>query len=341
MQTLILTDSEADLMVAAELLRKGELVVFPTETVYGLGANGLSEAAVAGIFLAKGRPADNPLILHIANIHELQHIAAPLSENARKLVEVFWPGPLTLVLKCLEGVPTNVTAGLSTVAVRMPSLDVARTLIDLAGMPIAAPSANISGKPSPTCARDVLEDMDGKVAAVINLDRIDLGLESTVLDCTSTPFKLLRPGAVTVAQLEAVVGKIDIDASIDTGRETTTPKSPGMKYKHYAPQAEMYVLENMTMECMAEFLKNKAADAQVGLLISCELKKLLDLGGAYVKAWSTQPELAKNLYTSLREFDRAGVQKIYAQGVPAVGLGLAIMNRMRKSASFNIIQSNS
>lgn len=338
METLILTDSDADLQLAADLLRKGELVVFPTETVYGLGANGLSEQAVAKIFAAKGRPADNPLILHIADIHELQHITQPLSETAKKLVQAFWPGPLTLVLNCLEGVPGNVTAGLDTVAVRMPSLDIANKLIDLAGIPIAAPSANTSGKPSPTCSRDVLEDLNGKVAAIIDSDCVDVGLESTVLDCTCTPPKLLRPGGVTVTQLQAVIGKIEIDASIDTGKAVSTPKSPGMKYKHYAPQAPMYVLENMNLEELTAYLQPKALDAQVGLLISRDLAAQLGDVRASVMTWSNQQELAKLLYSSLRDFDRSGVRVIYAQGVPTDGLGLAIMNRMRKSAGFNIVR---
>ena len=338
METLILTDSDADLQTAAELLRRGELVAFPTETVYGLGANGLSESAVAGIFTAKGRPADNPLILHIADIHELQHITEPLPATAVKLVKAFWPGPLTLVLNCLDGVPSNVTAGLKTVAVRMPSLPIANKLIDLAGIPIAAPSANTSGKPSPTCARDVLEDLNGKVAAIINSDCIDVGLESTVLDCTCTPPKLLRPGGITVAQLQAVVGQIDVDASIDTGKAVATPKSPGMKYKHYAPQAQMYVLENMSLAEMSAYLRAQHIDTATGLLISQELAKELGETTAIVHSWTTHSELAKMLYASLREFDRAAVRTIYAEGIETDGLGLAIMNRMRKSAGFNIVK---
>ena len=338
METLRLTDSAADLQIAADLLRRGELVAFPTETVYGLGANGMSEQAVAKIFAAKGRPVDNPLILHIADIHELRHITKPLPEMAKRLVKAFWPGPLTLVLDSLEGVPINVTAGLRTVAVRMPSLPVANRLIELAGMPIAAPSANTSGKPSPTCVRDVLEDLNGKVAAIISSDYVDVGLESTVLDCTCSPPKLLRPGGITVDQIQAVVGAIDIDASIDTGRAVATPKSPGMKYKHYAPQAKMYVLENMSIEAMREYLQDKSTDAQVGLLVSSELAGKLISVQAKVQTWSNQRELAQRLYSSLREFDRSGLSVIYAQGVPPEGLGLAIMNRMRKSAGFNIVR---
>lgn len=338
METLILSDSDADLEIAAELLRKGELVVFPTETVYGLGANGLSSEAVAKIFAAKGRPADNPLILHIAELTELQHITRDIPESASKLIKAFWPGPLTLVVNVLDGVPANVTAGLSTVAVRMPSLDIAHRLIDLAGIPVAAPSANTSGKPSPTCARDVLEDLNGKVAAIINSDKIDVGLESTVVDCTTNPPKLLRPGGITLAQLEQVIGKVDVDASIDTNKEAATPRSPGMKYKHYAPKAKMFVLEDMSLVQMAQFLQTRAVKANTGLLVSYELADRIGALAANVKIWNDLPDLARILYKALREFDRAGIEEIYAQGVSTDGLGLAIMNRMRKSAGFNIIR---
>ena len=338
METLILSDSDADLERAAELLRKGELVVFPTETVYGLGANGLSPDAVAKIFEAKGRPADNPLILHIVEITELQHITRDIPVSAGKLMKAFWPGPLTLVVNVLDGVPLNVTAGLNTVAVRMPSLDIARKLIDLAGMPIAAPSANTSGKPSPTCARDVLEDLNGKVAAIINSDKIDVGLESTVVDCTTTIPRLLRPGGITLAQLEQVIGAVDVDASIDTNKEAATPRSPGMKYKHYAPKAKMFVLEDMSMEQMAKLLQSRALESKTGLLISREVAGKIGATNANIKIWDDLPELARILFSALREFDRAGIEEIYAQGVLTDGLGLAIMNRMRKSAGFNIIR---
>lgn len=336
METLILSASAEDLQRAAQLLRTGETVVFPTETVYGLGADGLNPGAVAKIFEAKGRPQDNPLILHIADRAGYTRIVRSLPPKAQQLIERFCPGPLTLVLPKTELVPDAVTAGLDSVAVRMPSSAIARQLIRLAGVPIAAPSANISGRPSPTCARDVIEDLQGKVAAIVAADTVEIGLESTVVDCTVEPPKLLRPGGITVSMIENTIGKIQIDPSIDTYVQVSTPKSPGMKYKHYAPQAPMYVWEGLSDEqLLAEI--NLLAGQNVGVLLRASLAEQLANKPREMIVWQDLKDLAKNLFSALREFDRREVKTIYAQGVEPTGLGLAIMNRMRKSAGFKII----
>lgn len=341
-KTQILTNNTVDLQRAADLIRQGELVAFPTETVYGLGANALDATAVEKIFTAKGRPADNPLIIHIAEVSDYARFASEINPKAQALIDNFCPGPLTLVLPKAAGLPDNVTAGLDSVAIRMPSLLVAQQLIKLAGVPIAAPSANTSGRPSPTCAMDVLEDLQDKIAAIIMADSLAIGLESTVVDCTTTQPKLLRPGGITLAMLEEIVGPVAVDASIQTFVAVATPKSPGMKYKHYAPQAKMYIWEELTSKEIASFIRqNLANKPEVGLLLSAEVAAQLGVVACKVQVWGKFEEtekLAAHLYASLRQFDRAQVKEIYAQGVPVNGLGLAIMNRMRKSAAFNIIK---
>lgn len=340
-KTEILTNGEQDLQRAAELLRQGELVVFPTETVYGLGANALDAEAVKKIFQAKGRPTDNPLIIHIAQIADFYKFAREINPKAQALIDNFCPGPLTLVLPKAAGIPDNVTANLDSVAIRMPSLLVAQQLIARAGVPIAAPSANTSGRPSPTCTQDVLEDLKDKIAAIIMGENSTIGLESTVVDCTTAQPKLLRPGAITLDQLEAIVGRIDVDASIQTFTAVATPKSPGMKYKHYAPQAKMYVWEELSATEIARFIRQELArKPKIAVLVSTEVAQQLPEVACQLLVWGKLSEvekLAEQLYAVLRQFDRAQVEAIYAQGVPAQGMGLAIMNRMRKSASFNII----
>ena len=230
---------------AADVLKKGGLVAFPTETVYGLGANGLDPNAVAGIFAAKGRPSDNPLILHISQASEVEKLALEVPPNARALMDKFWPGPLTLVLPRAKAVPDIVTGGLDSVGIRLPDSVVARELIGLAGVPLAAPSANTSGRPSPTTGQDVLADLAGKINMVIDAGPCGIGVESTVVDCTTPVPTLLRPGGVTVEMLIDVLGEVRIDASLSNSH--LVPKSPGMKYTHYAPAAEMFLVEGNKM----------------------------------------------------------------------------------------------
>lgn len=321
---------------AGRLLRAGELVAFPTETVYGLGANGLDSDAAAKIYQAKGRPSDNPLILHIADKEDILPLTTDLPENARALMEAFWPGPLTLVVKRSELVPRLVAGGLDTVAVRLPDAEIARSLIRAAGVPIAAPSANLSGKPSPTTARTVAEDMDGRIAMIVDGGACPIGVESTIVDCTTPIATVLRPGGITVEMLEDVLGAVEIDKGLTD--ESVRPKAPGMKYRHYAPDAETILIEGTTDECrtlLAEEVK-QAIDAgrRVGVLASGDANVP---EGAITVRYADKAELANLLYDTLRSFDDAGAEVIYLEGVDTAGIGLAVMNRLRKASGNRII----
>lgn len=332
---------DSDYQEAVELLQNGEVVAFPTETVYGLGANGLDSAAVAKIFIAKKRPADNPLILHISDKEDIYKLVSTVNSTAQALIDNFWPGPLTLVLPKKVGISKLVTAGLDTVAVRMPSNLIAQKLIRFSGLPIAAPSANLSTKPSPTAAFDVLEDMNGNIAGVIDGGSTSIGVESTVIDCTSKVAKILRPGKIGVKELEDILGVVDIDCSTIFNSEMT-PCSPGMKYKHYAPKARMqtFIGKNM-LENLQQALKNALDEnLEVGILTSEETLKTIS-ENIFVKTWgkrSDKNSLAKNLYSYLREFDRQKVDIILAEGVDEQGIGLAVMNRMIKASAHNVVE---
>lgn len=332
----------AMLAEAAALLRQGELVAFPTETVYGLGANGLDAAAVKRIFQAKGRPADNPLILHIADADNLAELAAAVPASARALVECYWPGPLTVVVERQGHVPDAVTGGLNTVAVRLPSSPVARELIRLAGIPVAAPSANTSGRPSPTTAQDVLADLEGKIAAVIDAGPCDIGVESTVIDCTTPVPTLLRPGGITYEMLIAVLGDIEVDPALAGAQ--TVPKSPGMKYTHYAPAAPLTLIEAEPVRSagllIGEINKALTAGKTVGAIVSAELADSVPptVMTAVYGSRTDAAAVAANLYTVLRSFDDKAVDVIYAEGITEQGLGLAVMNRLRKAAGYRILR---
>ncbi|MBP2651084.1 MAG: Sua5/YciO/YrdC/YwlC family protein [Firmicutes bacterium] len=325
---------------AAEVIKSGGLVAFPTETVYGLGANGLNPSAVAKIFKAKGRPSDNPLILHIADSFEVEKLVRLVPANARVLMEKFWPGPLTLVLKRTLAVPDEVTGGLDTVAIRLPDSLVARELIRLAGVPIAAPSANTSGRPSPTTAQAVLADLDGKISIVVDAGPCGIGVESTVVDCTTPVPTLLRPGGVTLEKLLAVLGEIELDAALNS--ESAVPRAPGMKYTHYAPLAPMVLYEGDESNISAAIV-NAATIAmtskRVGAVVSTETAALLPPKVAVAAYGSRQcpEEVAAGLYQALRAFDSNPVDVIYAEGIAEIGLGLAVMNRMRKAAGYRIV----
>ncbi|WP_371372276.1 L-threonylcarbamoyladenylate synthase [Sporomusa aerivorans] len=329
---------------AAELLRQGELVAFPTETVYGLGANGLDGQAVTGIFRAKGRPADNPLILHIADVEKLPEIAAVVPASAEALTERFWPGPLSVIVERRSHIPDIVTGGLTTVAVRLPASLIARELIRLAGVPIAAPSANTSGRPSPTTAEDVLADLGGKIAAVIDAGPCAIGVESSVVDCTGVVPALLRPGGVTYEMLLEVLGEIEVDPAL--AGSLAIPKSPGMKYTHYAPMAPMFLIEGELPAATGELIKREILAAQaggqrVGAVVSVELAGSLPpatITAVYGSRADTKT-IAAGLYTALRSFDDNPVDIIYAEGIEEQGLGLAVMNRLRKAAGYRIIRN--
>jgi len=332
---------------AAAILRAGGVVAFPTETVYGLGADALNAAAVRKIFTAKGRPADNPLIVHLAAASELAAVAAGIPDAAYALAQAFWPGPLTLVLPRTEVVPDVVTAGLDTVAVRVPDHPVALALIRAAGRPLAAPSANLSGRPSPTNARHVMEDMAGRIGAVIDGGETGIGVESTVLDLTGATPMILRPGGLPREKLQAVLPDVTIDPALlpDTGEEPTVARSPGVKYKHYAPQAEVVVVEGDPAK-IPERVRSLAAAAaaagkKVGIIATAETAAAYD--GAHVLVCGSRDNLltvSHNLFSYLRQMDAVGVDLIIAEGVGEAGLGLAIMNRLRKAAAGRIVRAD-
>ena len=326
---------------AAEVLKGSGLVAFPTETVYGLGANGLNPGAVAKIFTAKGRPADNPLILHIDNVFEVDKLVRLVPACARALMDQFWPGPLTLVMERTLAVPDVVTGGLNTVAVRQPDSMVARELIRLAGVPLAAPSANSSGRPSPTTAQAVLADLAGKIDLVVDAGSCCVGVESTVVDCTTPVPTLLRPGGITLEMLLAVLEDIKVDSALSG--DSVTPRSPGMKYTHYAPLAPMVLYEGEVGALSKELVdavRLALLTKRVGAVVSIETAGQLPEGVVVAAYGSRQrpEEVAAGLYKALRKFDNDPVDVIYAEGIVESGLGLAVMNRLRKAAGYRIVK---
>ncbi|MCH1625125.1 L-threonylcarbamoyladenylate synthase [Fredinandcohnia quinoae] len=325
---------------AAKLLQENEVVAFPTETVYGLGANAKSDEAVDKIYQAKGRPSDNPLIVHIAKIEQVDEIAEDISETARSLIAHFWPGPLTLVLKKkANAVSEKVTPGRNTVAVRMPDHPLALALIRRANLPLAAPSANLSGKPSPTLAGHVSDDLSGRVAGILDGGATGVGLESTVLDCTDEIPIILRPGGVTKEQLEEICGKVEIDRALL--EEGQAPKAPGMKYKHYAPTAPLYIVNGTLRFMQALIAKKQQEGYRVGVLTTNE-NEVSYVADAVISCGTLQDlrTVASNLYEALRLFDKRGVDVIYSEDFPSVGIGQAIMNRLEKAAAHKFIYEN-
>ncbi len=328
---------------AAELVRRGEVVAFPTETVYGLGASAIDGAAVAQIFTAKGRPSDNPLIVHVADRESLSSVVSVVPQSAEKLIERFWPGPLTLVLPKRETIPGEVTCGLQTVGVRMPAHPVALALIRAAGVPLAAPSANRSGRPSPTAAEHVLEDLAGRIPLVLDGGETGLGLESTVIDMTVDPPVLLRPGGVTLEQICAEIGPVEVASAVLGGDAGEAPRSPGMKYAHYAPKAHVVLVEGPVLQ-MQEKIRDLSREYEdegkrVGIMCSNESRGVYQ--AQVILEYGTREDLAgvaSDLFSTLRAFDRHGVDVILAEGVPASGIGLAIMNRLRRAAAGQVVR---
>ena len=340
-----LTGTPADAEAYAEagaLVRAGQVVAFPTETVYGLGANALNPQAVAKIFAAKGRPQDNPLIVHIARKEDIDSLTTGLNANARKIMEHFMPGPLTIIVPKAEIIPDVTSAGLDTVGVRFPINKYAQEFILACGCPIAAPSANLSGRPSPTNAQDVLEDMQGKVAGILDGGSCGVGLESTVVDTTSSVPTICRPGGVTYEMLTEVLGAVEIDPAL-LGDKNFKPIAPGMKYRHYAPKEPVYLLEGNAVELLPALVgKAVAAGLRVGVLcdaaMNAQLAQLKQQEGILLSCWGESREaLAADLFYLLRDFDRTQPDVILAQGVSEDGIGLAIMNRLRKAAGYQII----
>ncbi len=326
----------------AKVIQEGGLVAFPTETVYGLGANALEEEAIYKIFEAKGRPADNPLIVHIANINDLDMLVEEYNGLVKKVISKFWPGPLTIVFKKKEIIPEVVTSGLDTVAIRMPSSKIARKLIEMAGVPIAAPSANLSGKPSPTTVLHVIDDLTGKVDCIIDGGNCEVGLESTVLDLSTDIPTILRPGCVTYEELQEVLPDIVFDSALSDS--TITPKSPGMKYVHYSPDAEVYILECdiINKEERLEInriVKDKFKDKKVGFMGSNQfIKKFNDYFTISLGSKENLSEIASNLFDALRSFDEKKVDIIISESFKNEGIGIAIMNRLLKSAGYKTIK---
>jgi L-threonylcarbamoyladenylate synthase len=331
-------ESNPQIVDAAQVLRQNEVVALPTETVYGLGGNAKNDEAVSKIFAAKGRPVDNPLIIHIAEQNQLNEFVAEVPRKASLLIETFWPGPLTIILKIKEGILSDkATAGLGTVGVRMPDHPVALALLKACGLPIAAPSANSSGKPSPTTAQHVLEDLEGKIAGIVDGGPTGVGVESTVLDCTEDIPVILRPGAVTKEQLEEVVGEVRVDRALT--ETDLKPKAPGMKYQHYAPNAPLYLVSG-SHAFLQQLVKDKQQEGlRVGVLTTEE--SVNDYQADVVLACGTRAEpetVAASLYGVLRDFNHEKVDIIFSEMFSNSGVGHAIMNRLQKAAGNKLIQ---
>lgn len=327
---------------AGKVLRKGGLVAFPTETVYGLGANALNSDAVEKIFIAKGRPQDNPLIVHIADFN-MDDLVEEVPKIAKEIMKKFWPGPLTLIMKKSDKIPYVTSAGLESVGIRMPSSVVARELIRKSGVPIAAPSANISGKPSPTNVERCIEDLDGKIDYIIGGENSEVGLESTILDCTVNPPCILRPGAITLEMLKDIDSDIYIDPAImKKATKEFKPKAPGMKYRHYAPKAPVKIIAGNLEKSIAkinEMVQNYIDDGKsIGVMATKET--LNSYSNAIIKSLGSREDLgsiAHNLFKTLSEFDYENVDIILSEAFEEKEIGIAIMNRLKKAAGFDII----
>ena len=334
------------IQIAAEIIKKGGLVAFPTETVYGLGADALNAKAVLALFEAKKRPLDNPPIIHIADKKDAKRLAKEIPANADLLMEKFWPGPLTLIFKRSALVPKETVAGLDTVAIRMPCHPVALVLIRQSGCPIAAPSANLSGKPSPTNAKHVFDDLNGRIDAILDGGAASVGVESTVLDLSVEPPMLLRPGGTSFEALKAVLGNVQLHPFVASEKELTLKeaRSPGMMHKHYAPKAQVILIEGIVPAVMRQIkeLTNEfwMEDKRVGVLATDETAWAYEAD--VVKSMGSRRNLttvASNLFRVLREFDLEKVDVILAEGVATEGLGLAVMNRLRKASGYHIIKT--
>ncbi len=340
-------DNEA-ISKASKILKNGGLVAFPTETVYGLGADALNEEAAAKIYAAKGRPSDNPLIVHIADKDSVYELATEVPEKAVMLMEAFWPGPLTIILNKKKIVPDGTTGGLDTVAIRMPSHPVAMKLIKESGVFIAAPSANTSGRPSPTLAEHVIEDMNGRIDMILDGGAVGIGIESTIVDLTGDVPTILRPGFITKKMLESIIGEVEIDKAIIEPDPNLRPKAPGMKYTHYAPKGEVTIVESinqqskvvvdkinsLTAEKTAQGYKTAViATRENAPLYNCE--NVLIVGEA-----DKGVTISANLYAILRKCDTIGAEYIYSEALNQNELGGAIMNRLLKAAGHRVIKAN-
>ncbi len=337
MQTKLLNakDKEA-IQTAARFLKDGGLVGMPTETVYGLAANALNGAAVARIFAAKGRPMDNPLIVHISEFDQLYPLVKQVPEAAKKLAEKFWPGPLTIILPKADIIPDEVSAGLDTVAVRFPSHPVARALISAAGLPLAAPSANLSGRPSPTTAQHVMNDLSGKIEAVLDGGACGVGVESTVISLAVNPPCLLRPGGITLEQLRGVLGEVNMDSAVlNPLKEGVRASSPGMKYKHYSPKANVVILDG-SFSAYKSYVNRHNTQGTAALCYSGEDAELTVPAVCYGGEQDCS-EQARELFDALRKLDEMNAKTVYARCPEPKGVGLAVYNRLIRAAGFEVL----
>lgn len=334
-ETKIVAPGVAGINEAAQLLKQGEVVGIPTETVYGLGASCFDKEAIHKIYIAKGRPADNPVIVHVSSLEQVDFVARRVSRNAKKLMQSFWPGPLTLVMKKTASIPSVVTAGLDTVAVRMPDHHVAQAIIQLAGVPIAAPSANLSGKPSPTTAQSVMDDLNGTIPLIVDGGPCQVGIESTVVDVTSEIPQILRPGMITAEMIKSVTG--DVICNNEVSEEV---RSPGVKYAHYRPNADLTILcgpqAAVSREILFRINQDEASGIKSGVMCFEQTKRnysgdIILLGSRF-----NLRGVAQNLYASLRKADELGLAKVYVEALDERDEGSAIMNRLIRAASGNI-----
>lgn len=340
MKTQVLPVDKESIALGAEILREGGLVGMPTETVYGLGANALNPQAVRSIFEAKGRPGDNPLIVHVSCMEEVAPLVREIPKAAQRLMDAFWPGPMTIILPKAACIPTEVSAGLDTVGIRLPASDAARALIAAAGCPVAAPSGNRSGRPSPTTAQHMLEDMDGRIPLILDGGACEVGVESSVIDATGEVPIILRPGGITPEMVEEVLGRVEVDEHVMSPlAEGEAVRSPGMKYKHYAPRAKTVIFEGadeaVVAAICARYDAAEAAGERVAILGFDEhdfgARNRISLGRA-----SCPQEAAARLFAALRELDERGDTLALCEAVDMAGIGLAVMNRMGRAAAFDI-----
>ena len=333
-------EDEEKLRAAGAILQQGGLVAFPTETVYGLGGDALNPSSSQKIYAAKGRPSDNPLIVHIYRFEDIYKITKEVPEEARKIADAFWPGPLTMILPKSDAVPYETTGGLDTVAIRMPSHPAAQKLIKYSGGYIAAPSANTSGKPSPTVAKYVEEDMMGRIDAIIDGGEVGIGLESTIIDLTVTPPQILRPGYITQEKLSTVLGTVDTDTTILRADSGQAPKAPGMKYRHYAPEGELTIISGDADKVSKRIneLAVQYDEAETGIITTTENRDSYNYGKVIcIGSRNDELSIAHGLYGALREMDEYKIKHIYIEGFSDENLGDAIMNRLMKAAGHKII----
>ena len=339
-------EEEIKIKEAAEIIKAGGTVVFPTETVYGLGADGLNAEAVEKIFKAKGRPQDNPLIIHVSS-KNVESYAKEIPDVAKKLMDEFWPGPLTIILKKKDIIPNITSANLDSIGIRMPDSTIARKLIEFSETAIAAPSANISGRPSPTDFQRCIEDLDGKVDCILGGEKSDIGVESTIVDCTLNPPIVLRPGGITLEMLKEVDSRIEIDKAImQKPKKDLKPKAPGMKYRHYAPNAKVTIISGerkKTVEKIKEMVHYNIENGKKVCILTVEenVEEYTEGTSIVLGSGKNLSTVARSLFEALRKCDDLGADLILAEGYEEKGVGIAIMNRLKKAAGFDVISVNS